>query len=115
MPWNKIQDQYTDLPFSRYKKWSLRHPEKVKECNRNSQQNHPELHRKAQTKYSNNHPEIIRAHNCSNHHVPLGKECELCPEDDKRTENLERHHPDYNYPEIIVTVCKECHELQKEK
>lgn len=40
---------------------------------------------------------------------PLAKECELCSGDDKRTESLERHHFDYNHPEIFVTVCHECH------
>ena len=39
---------------------------------------------------------------------PLEKECELCPEDNKRTDKLQRHHPDYNYPTIFVTVCPQC-------
>lgn len=41
--------------------------------------------------------------------IPLGSECELCPEDDVKTEDLERHHPDYSYPEIFVTCCSQCH------
>lgn len=40
--------------------------------------------------------------------VPLGSSCELCPEDDIRTVGLERHHPDYSEPLIVVTVCSEC-------
>lgn len=40
---------------------------------------------------------------------PLMQECELCPENDKRTEKLEHHHPDYAYPFIYVTVCPKCH------
>ena len=40
---------------------------------------------------------------------PLANACELCPEGDERTENLLRHHPDYDYPRIYVTVCPACH------
>lgn len=39
----------------------------------------------------------------------LCSECELCPEDDKATENLQRHHPDYDFPHIFLTVCGSCH------
>lgn len=37
--------------------------------------------------------------------VTLGKKCKLCGS----TENLVRHHPDYNKPFVIVTLCKSCH------
>lgn len=37
--------------------------------------------------------------------IPLSSKCELC----SSTEHLLRHHVDYDYPEIIVTVCSECH------
>lgn len=35
----------------------------------------------------------------------LAKECELCGS----TGSLKGHHPDYDYPEIFVTVCWYCH------
>jgi hypothetical protein len=38
----------------------------------------------------------------------LGLYCELCPDDDKRFAE-ERHHPDYNYPLVFVSVCRSCH------
>lgn len=41
--------------------------------------------------------------------MPLAKECELCPEDDKCQDNLGRHHPDYDEPWIYVTLCLKCH------
>jgi hypothetical protein len=46
---------------------------------------------------------------CSRHKLPMAEACELCPEDDKRTTKLQRHHVDYDYPEIYVTVCTKCH------
>jgi hypothetical protein len=54
------------------------------------------------------------------HKTPLASECEFCgvhegtPHivryDGKPTPvKLTRHHPDYDYPEIFVTACRECH------
>lgn len=44
-------------------------------------------------------------------HFSLGLECELCPDDDKRTTDLQRHHPSYEggMEAIFVTCCKSCH------
>jgi len=36
--------------------------------------------------------------------VPLKEKCELCG----ATEKLERHHPDYNKPLEVITVCATC-------
>lgn len=38
--------------------------------------------------------------------IPLNPNCEFCGNKEK----LQRHHPDYDEPLIIVTCCKECHE-----
>lgn len=64
-------------------------------------------------KYYKQHPEIVIAHRLAKQ-IPLAEFCEMCPEDEIR-KATERHHPDYDFPEIIVSCCKECHELQKEK
>lgn len=40
--------------------------------------------------------------------IPLFELCELCPEDDKQ-KATERHHPDYDFPEIFISCCKSCH------
>ena len=37
--------------------------------------------------------------------IPLSSECNSCGS----TENLERHHPDYNKPLEIITLCRRCH------
>lgn len=125
----KIIDQYADMDISRGKKWRLRHsvayrenhredcrkwrlehPKEQKEASRKYNLEHPEKQRMRSKLYKVKHPKENKARNQAEFHIPLSLECELCPEDDKRTENLERHHPDYNYPLIIVTVCKERHE-----
>ena len=46
-------------------------------------------------------------------HIPLEGFCELCPEDDRRMAT-ERHHPDYDYPLIVIFSCKECHHYADE-
>jgi hypothetical protein len=50
--------------------------------------------------------EYYRLNQWARKHTVLSSRCELCDS----TEHLERHHPDiWNYPEIIVTLCVECH------
>ena len=43
----------------------------------------------------------------ANYAIPLDSKCCICG----RTENLERHHPDYNKPLNVITVCRSCHVL----
>jgi hypothetical protein len=40
--------------------------------------------------------------------IAVAEFCETCPEDDirKATGN---HHPDYDYPQIVVSCCDSCH------
>lgn len=41
--------------------------------------------------------------------IPLKNKCELCGS----TEWLERHHPDYNKPMEVQTLCRSCHARQR--
>jgi len=60
-----------------------------------------------QKKYRKEHQKEANARK-NDWRLPLASECELCPEDDKQPA-IDRHHPDYNYPNIIVSVCGPCH------
>lgn len=51
------------------------------------------------------HPEIVHARNIARHISLDGCVCEFC----EATENLDRHHPDYDLPLIIVIACSSCH------
>lgn len=42
--------------------------------------------------------------------LPLLEFCELCPDEHVR-HAIQRHHPDYDYPEIFVSLCRECHDV----
>ena len=45
------------------------------------------------------------------YNVPVGSHCENCGS----TENLDRHHPNYDEPLEIVTLCRSCHETLHSK
>ena len=40
--------------------------------------------------------------------IPLKENCEICKSD----KNLERHHWNYNKPNMINTLCSTCHKIQ---
>ena len=46
-----------------------------------------------------------KAHRIVDRKSALNSQCEFCGS----TNDLEGHHPDYQYPEIFVTCCKSCH------
>jgi len=67
--------------------------------NAQRQKRYREKHR-----YDVRYKQLRKIRNHAYYHSPLAEFCELCP-----NRATERHHPDYNYPEIIVSVCAECH------
>jgi hypothetical protein len=107
--------------------WRKNNLKRSRENHRNAYEENPQHYRDyANNWYQNNvikerkrsreinvqRPEVLKAHNESQK-FPLGLKCELCPEGEERTNDLEKHHPDYNYPEIFVTVCSICHGIQR--
>ena len=109
-------------PYDEYLRNCRRQIEKRKErriYNQKYYKENKEKIRKQQTitqrKWQNEHREYYNKRSRTENYVyyhkdelPLAKECELCPDDDKRTDKLQRHHPDYDYPTIYVTVCPQC-------
>jgi len=96
----KIEQRYRD-----------NHREQIREKSRRQKATYRKRHLKRIQEYREKNKKKTSAQNLLNHHpekYPLASECELCPED-KRVENLQHHHPDYDYPEIYVTVCPFCH------
>jgi hypothetical protein len=106
-----------------HKKWAAKHNQDWKESHPNykrdwtrKQMFDPEYkakRRKYSSTYENQHraqkpkkplaKERVNARNQSKK-IPV-KECEFCGE----TKRLVRHHPDYDYPKIIVVCCYSCH------
>lgn len=86
---------------------SLRHPETKREWKRKHQ---AELNEAARELYHSNIERSRKMHNARARaqRVPLAQFCELCPDNCRRAAT-ERHHPDHEFWEIYVSVCKTCH------
>lgn len=98
-------------------KWAKENPDRIKKIIRRYRLKNRDRILEYSHKWNREHPnrsngnstrtsEQIRAWNYIQKHQELRySKCELCP----NTRNLTSHHPDYSYPEIIVTCCRACH------
>lgn len=109
-PEKKIEHRKKD-----YERHSERYINQATEWNRNNKdarkkirQKNQKLHPEYSKKWKENNPEKVTAEQIAYRNIELLEFCELCP-DDNRQKAIERHHPDYDYPLIIVSCCKECH------
>ena len=68
-------------------------------------QEHIEESRKKHKRWRDENPEKIKAQRIAVKHVPLDPKCSYCDSIDF----LERHHPDYDKPLEVITLCKSCH------
>jgi hypothetical protein len=79
-------------------------------------QKNKEKHCKDNVEWMQAHPKIMQAHSIAYYGrlekgfepAPLAELCETCPDDDVR-KATQRHHPDYEYPQITVSVCRSYH------
>lgn len=82
--------------------WLKAHPEhKIKQKMKEIRQVRNEYKKKW---YSQNKTKFI-AETIAEKNTYLQSSCEICG----GTSKLERHHPDYSEPLVVVTVCKPCH------
>lgn len=84
--------------------WRRNNPERFRQTQNERLKNHPEKRAEIRQKYRMRNPEKYHARNVARS-IPRAEQCEFC----FSTEKLEHHHPDYLYPHIFVTACKECH------
>ena len=92
------------------RKWREKHPEYHREYYWNHKK---EINGRIRKSYNSDLKRSRQMHNVrtlAQKYCPLAKFCELCPEDDKRRATI-RHHPDYDEPLIIVSVCDSCHKF----
>ena len=108
----QIDKEYSKTPRGREshnvarRNWELNNSDKFKESvskYRNTEQ-YREVCRKQAIKTRQKFPEKIRARVLARP-VKRKKLCEFC----ESTENLEKHHTDYNKPKEIITLCRACH------
>jgi len=77
----------------------------VKDYRRTYYQEHLEKTLQQQRERNNAFPEKVRAGSIARRDTSLECKCSICGS----TENLERHHPDYDRPLDVVTLCRSCH------
>lgn len=99
--WVQYRKEFNEKYPEYYKEYRQNHKEQIRAWNLK----HSEYYQEYQREYKKNNPQIVNAQNVAENNCPLGQYCEFC----NSTENLERHHPDYTEPKIIVTVCVSCH------
>lgn len=103
--WRKKHPEYKDY-MKKYRKKNRKH---INELDIKWRHNNPDKVNDWCRRYRIRNRKKKSAQAKAEYYIPLGLECELCPEDDKHRTNLQRHHPDYDYPLIVVTACMECH------
>lgn len=82
-----------------------KHREELLEKNRKYRREHKEqINKRYRARYQNIREKKL-AEAMAYYHVPLDTCCSLCG----ATQNLLRHHPNYNEPLKIITVCRVCH------
>lgn len=89
----------------RVSQWKLSHREAVLEDLRLYKKNHPEKFLEYQRRSRERNPEKHTARWKAERHTSLAVKCANCGS----SENLERHHPNYEKPLEIVTLCQSCH------
>ena len=102
-----------EFPFDTLKCYfcgeTFKHPQHLQqhlliEYTKRFRQKHPKRLRQYSKEWKNKNPKKFKAQKLGRK-IPLGSECEFCGS--KR--NLERHHPDYDFPHIFVSCCDSCH------
>jgi hypothetical protein len=87
------------------RRWHLIHRVKKAEYGRQYRTSHKESLTEYRAKYRLIFPEKAKAHDTVNNlELPLASKCQLC----NSTENLEKHHPNYDKPLEYVTLCGSC-------
>lgn len=77
------------------KKWKLKNPELRKnQMKRYRIKNHVKISIESDTNYK-----------CEKGTLLMKPYCELCGS----SENLQKHHPDYNHPDFFITLCRDNH------
>jgi len=108
--WNRKNykgERRKKLLISQRKRYENRTPEekeKYLEIQRDRSKNNKEYNAKRIKKWRKNNPKKVRAHKLSVN-IKLKESCEFCGSMD----NLNKHHPDYSKPLLVVTLCKICH------
>lgn len=76
-----------------------------KETQRQYRKIKPEQYLEHERRYKENHLPLNKIYHLTRYLIPLASNCLFCGS----TKNLERHHPDYDKPLEVITMCRRCH------
>ena len=100
----KYYTEHREEAFARSREWYQRHQEEARKRNRERYRKRRNEILAQQKGYCQANPEKRHAKKLAQK-VPLDSHCEICG----TTERLQRHHPNYDEPLKIVTLCRNCH------
>lgn len=98
------REQNKNKDFESKKKWLKSNSEKRKQVCREWDKRNPEKRREMQKRTALRNPEKIKTRNKARY-LKKDSKCMFCGS----TERLQKHHPDYSRPELIITLCFKCH------
>jgi hypothetical protein len=89
------------------KKYREANRELLREKNKAYKREHREEIRKKKQEWNRTHRKRyqINAEKAAQRKIPLKEKCDVCG-----SRAVERHHPDYTQPLIVLHVCHDCHQ-----
>jgi len=87
------------------REWQTKNQEQYKNQKEIYQKKHKIQHRVNSSNWKTNNSQKVKAYAIALNSTKLKDCCEDCGS----IKSLERHHPDYNKPLEVVTLCKSCH------
>lgn len=90
------------------KKWQQNNKDHYLKVKKKWRINNKSVVRINKKNWKKRYPKKVRAEKLAQKHTILEKNCADCG----KSIDLERHHPNYDKPLTIITLCKECHTLR---
>ena len=90
--------------------WSRENRERRRTTTKIWREGNKEHVRLNQLAYRKDNPQVVKAQRIASK-IPMQENCEKC----RTSQNLQRHHADYNFPKAIVTLCQNCHAEEHRK
>ena len=94
-----------------HKEYYQENIEKYKKLNKEWEKNNKDKRVSYVNQSHRKHPEKLKARRMAQYKIPFKSACEICGD----TNNLQRHHWNYDKPLMVNTLCSFCHNVQHQK
>ena len=121
--YRRTHSEYRDYQRKYHREWKNQHPNYYRDYNqkRRADPAFREKDRESWRKWRQNNLDKIREVRRQNpekrkaqlhgRYIKLDDKCARCG----ATDNLERHHPYYSKPNLVITLCRRCHSQEHRK